>query len=127
MTNYFINRLNRDNGKQINKISDEVQKRFASYDWPGNIRELENIIERAVILCRSDQITLDDLPENIFYPVNIHLSENSRGLEEQVEMLEKEMIFADLRRSGGNQSKAARNLKITERKIRYKIQKYKLD
>jgi DNA-binding NtrC family response regulator len=97
------------------------------YDFPGNVRELENMIERAVILCRSTQITLDDLPPNIFMPNDVFQQQSSGGLEQQVESLEKKLILAELRRCGGNQSKAARNLKLTDRKLRYKIQKYGIE
>jgi transcriptional regulator with PAS, ATPase and Fis domain len=62
LTDYFIKRLNRSNGKQISKISADVYKRFISYDWPGNIRELENIIERAFAVSIGEEITVTDLP-----------------------------------------------------------------
>jgi transcriptional regulator with PAS, ATPase and Fis domain len=65
LTKYFIKRLNRNNGKQINKISDDVYKRFVAYDWPGNIRELENIIERAFAVSIGEEITLVDLPTRL--------------------------------------------------------------
>jgi len=127
LSNHFIKKYSQKNNKEVKGISREAFDSLMKYDFPGNVRELENIIERAVILCRGEQITLDDLPQTIFQPITIEVSENSSGLDEQVELLEKKMIFAELRRSGGNQSKAARNLKTTERKLRYKIQKYKID
>jgi transcriptional regulator with AAA-type ATPase domain len=70
LTDYFLKRLTRNNGKQINKISDDVYKRFISYDWPGNIRELENIIERAFAVSIGEEITVTDLPTRLqSYPV----------------------------------------------------------
>jgi DNA-binding NtrC family response regulator len=127
LCNHFLEKYAKANNKEILNISREAFDILMKYDFPGNVRELENIIERAVILCRSSQITLDDLPQKIFVHNNIPLSEISGGLEEQVEVLEKKLILDELRRCGGNQSKAARNLKLTDRKLRYKIQKYGIE
>jgi transcriptional regulator with PAS, ATPase and Fis domain len=65
LTDFFIKRLNRNTGKQINKISDDVLKRFMLYDWPGNIRELENVIERAFAVSIGEEITVTDLPTRL--------------------------------------------------------------
>ncbi len=108
--------------KEITGFSREAFDIIMKYDFPGNVRELENMIERAVILCCGLQITLDDLPPN-----DLLQFEPSGGLEQQIEALEKKMIITELRKCGGNQSKGARNLKITERKLRYKMQKYGID
>ena len=124
---HFLQKYTHDNPKEVNGFSREAFDAIMKYDFPGNVRELENMVERAVILCRGDQITLDDLPPNILAPSDIILDETTTGLEQQVEALERKLIQAELRRSGGNQSKAARNLEITERKLRYKIQKYGLN
>lgn len=127
MCDYFIKKVAEINGKNIDGISREAFDAIMKYDFPGNVRELENMMERAVILCRDNQVTLDDLPDTIFQPSEAVLDESTAGLEEQVEALEKRLIQASLRRCGGNQSKAARQLGITERKLRYKLQKYELD
>ena len=113
--------------KEITDFSREAFDTIMKYDFPGNIRELENMIERATILCRGSRIILDDLPPNVFAPNDLLQSEPSGGLEQQVETLEKKMIIVELRKCAGNQSKAARNLKITERKLRYKMGKYGID
>jgi transcriptional regulator with PAS, ATPase and Fis domain len=65
LTNYFIAKLNSQSTKHINRISDSVQKRFSEYDWPGNIRELENIIERAFAVSIGEEITMSDLPKRL--------------------------------------------------------------
>lgn len=124
LCNHFLQKFAESNKKNVKTISREAFDILMKYDYPGNVRELENIIERAVILCRDSQIITDDLPRNIFTTPNLSSNQNSDGLEQQVEQLEKKMIFAELRRCGGNQSKAARNLHVSERKLRYKIQKY---
>ena len=65
LTDFFIKRLNRNNGKQIYKISNDVLKRLMLYDWPGNIRELENVIERAFAVSIGEEITVTDLPTRL--------------------------------------------------------------
>ena len=78
-------------------------------------------------LNKRDTITLDDLPNTIFQRSETSFKKSASGLQEQVEALEIRLIQEALLRCGGNQSKAARQLEITERKLRYKLQKYKLD
>jgi transcriptional regulator with PAS, ATPase and Fis domain len=65
LVKYFIRRLSRDTGKNIRKISEDVHDRFMEYDWPGNIRELENIIERAFAVSIGEEITFTDLPTRL--------------------------------------------------------------
>ena len=127
LCNHFLKKCSGEMNKEIKDFSREAFDIIMKYDFPGNIRELENMIERATILCRGSRIILDDLPPNVFAPNDLLQSEPSGGLEQQVETLEKKMIIVELRKCGGNQSKAARNLKITERKLRYKMGKYGID
>jgi len=63
LVNHFVDKFSRKAGKSIKSISKEALEKIRDYNWPGNIRELENIIERAVILSRGDSITLKDLPD----------------------------------------------------------------
>jgi len=114
LTNYFIKRLNRDNGKQINKISEEVQKRFASYDWPGNIRELENIIERAFAVSIGEEITLTDLPTRLqSHPIRSYTtSKGAVRLDSSLKELEAERISDLLIDKKINLSEAAKILGI---------------
>ncbi len=65
LTKFFISRLNRKSNKYISRISESVQEKFAGYDWPGNIRELENIIERAFAVSIGEEITVSDLPKRM--------------------------------------------------------------
>jgi glutamyl-tRNA reductase len=94
LTNYFIKRLNKNNGKQIYKISEEIYKRFLTYDWPGNIRELENIIERAFAVSIGEEITVTDLPTRLqSYPIrNYTIEKDSVSGETSLKQLEAERI-----------------------------------
>lgn len=124
LCNHFLKKYAEEMAKDVTGFTRETFDLLMKYDFPGNVRELRNIIERAVILCRGKHISLDDLPPNVRRQKDESAHNFLEGLEHQVEMLERNLIVAELRRCGGNQSKTARNLKITERKLRYKIQKY---
>ena len=94
LTKYFLNRLNRKNRKQINEISTDVYKRFIDYNWPGNIRELENIIERAYAVSIGKVITVTDLPTRLrSYPIkkNVYIKESIRS-DNSLKQLEAEQI-----------------------------------
>jgi len=125
---YLLEKNARDLNKEGLRFSREALDAIIKYPFPGNVRELENIIEHASILCRGVEITLEDLPPVIFESSDgICGPADSANLEIQVEALEKRMIADALRKCGGNQSKAARNLGLTERKLRYKVKKYGLE
>jgi two-component system response regulator AtoC len=113
-------------GKPLQSVSDEALERLVTYSWPGNIRELENVIERSVIVAVGDRITLRELPENI-----VHLDKHARagaspglGLKRARRSLEAELIRRALRTTGGNRTRAARLLEISHRALLYKIKEY---
>lgn len=123
----FMKKFASENLKEIAGFTKEAFDAIMKYDFPGNVRELENMIERAVILARDENIALSDLPPNIFNASPVQaLSFGDGGLDKQVEALERHLIVTALRKAGGNQSKAARELDISERKLRYKLQKYEI-
>ena len=101
------------------------------YDFPGNVRELENIIQRAVVLTRNNVISMSDLPKSIIEPVYFEFSDSSLNILEigdlnvKVEQLEVSLIDKALKKTGGNQVKAAELLNISERTLRYKLSKLK--
>ncbi|MCB9205967.1 MAG: sigma-54-dependent Fis family transcriptional regulator [Ignavibacteriales bacterium] len=125
LVDHLIKKHSEINQKIISSISSEAMDQLMKYQYPGNIRELENIIERAVVLCRGDLITKSDLPaqigkiseKKIFDPTDLE-----DGYEEKVRSFEKEIIFEALSRTNGNKSAAARILNITERHLRSRIE-----
>ncbi len=122
----FIEKFSRENKKLIKGISREALDQLMKYDFPGNIRELENIIERAVILCRNEYITQHDLPAqlNVISDREIVNPHNLQdGYKKKMKMFEIEIIQEALRLSNGNQSAASRLLNITERHLRSRLEK----
>lgn len=126
LVDHFFIKYGEEEDKHIKSISKEAMDWLMKYDYPGNIRELENIIQRAVVFAREDIITREDLKTD---DIELNISEGdgeTKTLAHQVQTLEKDLIYDALNRSDGNQSEAARMLGITERNLRYKLKKYQM-
>ena len=128
MIESFIQKYCKENKKELLEISKDSVDVLVKYNYPGNVRELENIIERAVVLTRGKLITLNDLPMNIKgFKEEKTLAVLGEGtLTDQVEALEKQLIYDALQESSGNQTKAGKLLGLTERNLRYKLKKYNI-
>ncbi|HMK65010.1 MAG TPA: sigma-54 dependent transcriptional regulator [Thermodesulfobacteriota bacterium] len=132
LVRYFLERFAREmNKKEVPTPAPEVMDLLLAYEWPGNIRELENMIERAVILNPGSVIRIEDLPirekdmEPSEVPIEKLIPPNAR-LNEFLDMVEKTMITQALARSGQVQAQAAELLGITRNLLFYKMKKYKL-
>jgi two-component system NtrC family response regulator len=120
LIDFFAKRYAGRYKKNIKGFTRESRDQLIKYDYPGNVRELENMIERAIVLARGDYITLDDIP---------NLSESNAapaegGIRETVGVMEKQMITEALVKADWVQTKAASFLGISERMLRYKMKKY---
>lgn len=117
----FINEYNMKLNKDVISISDEAIRAIKEYDWPGNVRELKNVIERLMIFKKDNEITLDDLPTDIFKDI---CSEDDSleyfGLEEA----EENTITKFLNKNNWNITKTASELGISRLTLRRKIEKY---
>jgi len=122
LIDHFLRHFAEKNGKTIRGLTHEARDTLLRYDYPGNVRELENLIERAVVLTRDDVIGSGDLPLTVQEPE----AEDERGnnLTVTVEAVERRMIREALARSEGVQTRAAELLGISERALRYKLIKY---
>ena len=127
LVDHFMQRFARENHRVITGLSREARDLLVKYDYPGNVRELENIIERAVVISRGPIITTADLPFFESLPqVAPSLSGPSASLPEALESLERRMIQEAMTQTEGNQTQAARLLGLSERMLRYKLKKYNL-
>jgi len=122
---HFIQKHAERNRRAVRDISPEALNKLMHYGFPGNVRELENIIERAVILTRSEVLQPRDIPDLQSTAAG---SEHTGGtLSDQVEALELRLIRNALQLHEGTQTRAAESLGLTERNLRYKMQKYGLE
>ncbi len=120
LIDHFVRVHSQKEQKRIKGLTDEAMKNLLKYNFPGNIRELENIIEQAIVLARGEYLTKESLPVSIIQKKRI----TAGKLNETIERIEKEMIQESLRRNDWNQSNAASELGISERVLRYKMNKY---
>ena len=120
---HFLRYYAEKNGKTIRGLTPEGRDILLRYDYPGNVRELENIIERAVVLTRDDVIGSGDLPLTVQEP-EVADGDRETNLTVAVEALERRMIRDALARSDGVQTRAAELLGMGERALRYKLTKY---
>ena len=129
LLDFFIKKYNAENKKSITGISAETRDLLMRYGYPGNVRELENIIERAVVLSKKGIITTADLPIHVRTSASEEelSAEPLKGsLNETLETIERSIIQEALKASGNVQTRAAEKLGISERVLRYKLKKYKL-
>jgi len=121
---YFLRRFAEKNGKTIRGLTPEGRDILLRYDYPVNVRELENIIERAVVLTRDDVIASGDLPLTVQEPETVADRDPQTNLTAAVEALDRRMIRDALAKSDGVQTRAAELLGMGERALRYKLIKY---
>jgi two-component system NtrC family response regulator len=124
LIDYFLQRYSAENGKQIDELSKEAMDLMMRHSYPGNVRELQNMIERAVVMTRGKVITKIDLPNEMNDAEAESAADDSTSLPDQVEALERGAIEQALLSVDGVQSRAAQLLGITERNLRYKLKKY---
>lgn len=127
LIDHFLQRFSTENGKRIEGISREARDLLLKYAYPGNVRELENIIERAVVISRESVISVEDLPFGGAAPEAREDSDRDGGvLRDSVEDLERRLIREAMEKAGDHQTRAAEFLGISERMLRYKLKKYGL-
>jgi len=131
LVRYFIDHYNSKFKRRIEGVTPEAEKLLLAHDWPGNVRELRNAIERAMILEEGTHISTASLPiaisrgviESAPVSMPVHdIPDEGLSLEEN----EKQLIIRALEKTKGNQTQAARLLKITRDTLRYKIKKFNL-
>ncbi|MCX6136325.1 MAG: sigma-54 dependent transcriptional regulator [Ignavibacteriales bacterium] len=125
LLDHYLQHFARQQKRPALSFSKEARDILLRYDYPGNVRELENVVLRAVVLSHHELITTADLPSSLRdAPAESASTRNVGSLEEQVENLEKDLVFEALRISSNNQSKAAELLGLSERNLRYRLKKW---
>jgi two-component system response regulator AtoC len=131
LVHHFIRRHRERLGVQAETIAPEAMEALLEYPWPGNIRELENLLERVVVLADGPQIDAQDLPEEILHPSPergaLIPSGDDLSVKRHTADLEKVLIRRALERTGGNKTQAAELLELSPRALRYKIRDYGLE
>ena len=126
LVQHFFLKTREKQGRPDLVLPPALLPRFQDYRWPGNIRELENVIERVVVLARGDEITLHDLPDFLQRerPVidTLQLELPAKGIS--LEGVEKELLIRALEKFNGNQTHAAKYLDISRKALRYRMEKY---
>lgn len=127
LVDYFLKKFSTKYKKRVEGVSAEMMASFSQYHWPGNIRELENVLERMVLMSESDTLTLTELPAEIRGTTQ---TVEAPTLKEKVETIshltEKQMIIEALNKMGQNRTRAARLLGISRRTLQNKIKEYGL-
>ena len=126
LADHFLKAFNGAHGKSVKRISGQAIDRLMSYHWRGNVRELSNAIERAVLICDDHVIQSCHLPPAL-QTVETSGTVMNPSLQQSVESHEKNLIQKTLKTTRGNRARAAKLLRTTERIISYKARKYRID
>jgi DNA-binding NtrC family response regulator len=124
---HYLRGFGKENRRKKLTFSKEAWNLLLRYDYPGNVRELENIVQRAVVMSRGEHVTTDDLPQALRLlksETSVPESNAAHSFAERVEQLEKQLIFDALASSDSNQTKAAKKLGLSERNLRYRLTKW---
>jgi two-component system response regulator PilR (NtrC family) len=113
LVEHFVEKYRSQNRKTIKGVDNEVMRRLMQHEWKGEIRELENIIERALIFCKGDFITVSDLPDSVHTSQPLHMLNGGHSLESAMNELTRQYIIASLQRNNHDKEKTARELKIS--------------
>ena len=129
LVDHFLEKYNARLGTQVKGLAPDAMKALMRYAFPGNVRELENMIERAVVLAEGQTLTVSDLPERLSEeadPVAATLGTGELSIKRTTRVIEETLIRRALEQTRGNRTAAARLLEISHRALLYKIKDYGL-
>jgi DNA-binding NtrC family response regulator len=123
LVEHFIERFNCEKENKILGLTQEAMAAMMLYDWPGNIRELENAVEHAFVLCKEELIRLQHLPEKLLPKINSTITTTGKTLRE----IEKKSILQALQRNNWKKMVTARELGIDKNTLRRKIIRHEIE
>ena len=134
LANHFLNKYNSKLDKNISEITDEAMSILKKYNYPGNVRELENILERTVALEAGNMILPESLPpfvntttgRKLASSHEIEIGDDGIQLDKVIEQIEKELLIKAIHATNGVKKRAAKLLNISFRSMRYRVEKYSL-
>ena len=135
LVHFFVKKISNEMGREVHKVSQEVMERLLGYSFPGNIRELENILERSLAIEKSPILLAETLPEKIRGTSSVTgrkgsslvLKKEGIDLEAHLDTLEKDLLLQALKISQGVKTKAAKLLKLSFRSFRYRLEKHGIE
>jgi two-component system response regulator AtoC len=127
LVKYFVDVYNTEFRKRVRSVSDSAMKLLQAYGWPGNIRELRNAVERAMLLTEGNELTPDHFPLASGSKPRLTEAVDLPATGIDLEQLERSLVVQALERSGWNQTRAAPLLGLNRDQIRYRIEKFKLE
>ena len=127
LVNFYVDAYGTEFKRRVRGVTPEAIQRLRRYPWPGNIRELRNIVERAMLLAEGETLTADDFAGAAAGPVRLsdRVELPSGGID--LEELERSLVVQALERTGWNQTRAATLLGLNRDQIRYRIEKFQLE
>jgi two-component system, NtrC family, response regulator AtoC len=134
LIDYFLDKCNLKLGRNVRQVDPRIMDLFTRYSWPGNVREIENILERLILMAKDNQITLEDIPSEIKYALDVPapVAEISTDrplkslVKDHTEEMEKQLIAKILDECGQNVTKAAQQLGFSRKGLQLKMIKYGL-
>jgi two-component system response regulator AtoC len=130
LLDHFLARNNARFNTQIRGIDAEARRLLLEYAWPGNVREMENTIERAMVLTERESLSAEDLPERVreaHDPIQMHLTSGEMSIKKTARIIEEILIRRALTKTRGNRTRAAEVLEISHRALLYKIKDYHIE
>jgi two-component system response regulator AtoC len=128
LANSFLKEYSQENNKSVTGLTSEAVNTLLAYDWPGNVRELRNTIEQMVVLARSPQLTLRDVPAAVRGAADLTKVAIVRpGVTMTVEEAERQLIVQALKETNSNRTLAAQKIGMSRRTLHRKLKQYKLE
>jgi DNA-binding NtrC family response regulator len=133
LAQHFLDTISSRSNKKDISFTDEVEALFEAYDWPGNIRELENVIERAVVLAKNEVISLNELPSELTAKVSLsHPGKNNPASlvdmkQQAINNIEKEFLQSLLKKYHGNVTRVSEEAGMTRRNVHRLIKLHNID